>query len=152
MRPIFFATSKTMNLVEKKKLEVKQMIFAIIFGVRLFRSYLLPKQFVILTMDQSFPYVVQHMNFSSRISKWVLELQDFYHTFMVEDSTRASLANVLTYREREKKISPKFFLHEESKKTNSPFEDAFTLFFDGASKFTKGIGCMRGQSSSWCPI
>ncbi|MCO5592398.1 hypothetical protein L7F22_046401 [Adiantum nelumboides] len=71
------------------------------------------------------------MSISSKISKWVLELQEYEYTFIVEDSTRASLADVLTYKVKEKKITPK----AQGKLDFSPqgeLEDAYTLLFDGA--------------------
>ncbi|MCO5601251.1 hypothetical protein L7F22_055370 [Adiantum nelumboides] len=59
------------------------------------------------------------------------ELQEYEYTFIVEDSTRASLADVLTYKVKEKKITPK----AQGKLDFSPqgeLEDAYTLLFDGA--------------------
>ncbi|MCO5568380.1 hypothetical protein L7F22_022079 [Adiantum nelumboides] len=94
-------------------------------------SYLLPKPFIILTLEHNLPYDIQHMSFSFKISKWVLELQEYEYTFIVEDSTRDSLADVLTYKVKEKKITPKV----QGKLDPSPqgeLEDAYTLLFDGA--------------------
>ncbi|MCO5609962.1 hypothetical protein L7F22_064197 [Adiantum nelumboides] len=71
------------------------------------------------------------MSISSKISKWVLELQEYEYTFIVEDSTRVSLADVLTYKVKEKKITPK----AQGNLDPSPqgeLEDAYTLLFDGA--------------------
>ncbi|MCO5560510.1 hypothetical protein L7F22_014125 [Adiantum nelumboides] len=59
------------------------------------------------------------------------KLQDYEYTFIVEDSTRASLADVLTYKVKEKKITPK----AQGKLDFSPqgeLEDAYTLLFDRA--------------------
>ncbi|MCO5588517.1 hypothetical protein L7F22_042474 [Adiantum nelumboides] len=59
------------------------------------------------------------------------ELQEYEYTFIVENSTRASLADVLTYKVKEKKITPK----AQVKLDLSPqgeLEDAYTLLFDGA--------------------
>ncbi|MCO5591592.1 hypothetical protein L7F22_045580 [Adiantum nelumboides] len=47
------------------------------------------------------------MSISLKISKWVLELQEYEYTFIVEDNTRASLAGVLTYKVKEMTITPK---------------------------------------------
>ncbi|MCO5568685.1 hypothetical protein L7F22_022384 [Adiantum nelumboides] len=71
------------------------------------------------------------MSISSKISKWVLELQEYECTFIVEDSTGASLADFLTYKVKEKKITPT----SQGKLDPSPqgeLEDAYTLLFDGA--------------------
>ncbi|MCO5580554.1 hypothetical protein L7F22_034422 [Adiantum nelumboides] len=59
------------------------------------------------------------------------KLQEYEYTFIVEDNTRASLADVLTYKVKEKKITPK----AQGKLDLSPqgeLEDAYTLLFDGA--------------------
>lgn len=80
------------------------MMFGLTLVVRKFRPYLLTRQFVILRVEQCFPFVVQHMNLSARISKWVVELQEFEYSFTIEESTRASLADVLTYTYWEKRI------------------------------------------------
>ncbi|MCO5602723.1 hypothetical protein L7F22_056860 [Adiantum nelumboides] len=71
------------------------------------------------------------MSISSKISMWVLELQEYEYTFIVEDMTRVSLVDVLTYKVKEKKITPK----AQGKLDPSPqgeLEDAYTLLFDGA--------------------
>ncbi|MCO5594243.1 hypothetical protein L7F22_048270 [Adiantum nelumboides] len=75
--------------------------------------------------------VQQEALLTKKISKWVLELQKYEYTFIVEVSTRVSLADVLTYKIKEKKITPK----AEGKLDVSPqgeLEDAYTLLFDGA--------------------
>ncbi|MCO5610893.1 hypothetical protein L7F22_065136 [Adiantum nelumboides] len=130
MRPIYF-TSKVMTQGQKGYTNIEQLVFSLIVAIRKFRSYLLPKPFIILTLEHNLPYAIQHMSISSKISKWVLELQEYEYTFIVEDSTRASLANVLTYKVKEKKITPK----AQGKLDFSPqgeLEDAYTLLFDGA--------------------
>ena len=48
--------------------------------------------------------MVQHMHLLPRISKWVAELQEFEYSFIVEETTRAILADVLIYRHRGRKI------------------------------------------------
>ena len=54
MRPIYFA-SRVMNALEKGYTEAELMMLALIFAVRKFRSYLLPRPFVILTAENLFP-------------------------------------------------------------------------------------------------
>ncbi|KAH7295136.1 hypothetical protein KP509_27G034000 [Ceratopteris richardii] len=72
------------------------------------------------------------MTISSRIAKWVLELQEYKYTFVVDESTRVTLADILTHRKWERKISNErergATLHEED------IEDAYTILFDGAYK------------------
>ena len=71
------------------------------------------------------------MTLSSRITKWVMELQEFQYSFKVEDSVCAQLAGILTYRVQEKEIKV-----PEIKTLPLPppkiIPNAFTLFFDGA--------------------
>ena len=55
MQPIYFA-SKTMTLSEKGYSDVEQMMFALVFATRKFRPYLLFKAFVILIVDNCFPF------------------------------------------------------------------------------------------------
>ncbi|MCO5571283.1 hypothetical protein L7F22_025021 [Adiantum nelumboides] len=130
MRPIYF-TSKVMTQGQKGYTNIEQLIFSLIVAIRKFRSYLLPKPFIIFTLEHNLPYAIQHMSISSKISKWVLELQEYEYTFIVENNTRDSLADVLTYKVKEKKITPK----AQGKLDFSPqgeLEDAYTLLFDGA--------------------
>ncbi|MCO5585807.1 hypothetical protein L7F22_039740 [Adiantum nelumboides] len=106
MRPIYF-TSKVMTQGQKGYTDIEQLVFSLIVAIRKFRLNLLPKPFIILTLEPNLPYAIQHMSISSKISKWILELQEYEYTFIVEDSTRASLADVFTYKVKEKKIIPK---------------------------------------------
>ena len=66
-------------------------------------------------------------------------MQEFDYTVMVEESTRAALANILTHQFKEKK--------EKKKSKNLPptpppplkeVEQAFALYLDGAYKRKKG--------------
>ena len=122
-----------MKTAEKEYTPVEQKVLALMFATQRFRSYLLPRHFVIITMEDTFTYVLQHMDVSARISKWIVQLQEFDYTVMVEESTRAALADILTYQFREKKEK------KESKQSTPPatpivkeIEEAFALYFDGA--------------------
>ena len=106
MRPIYFA-SRVMNLAEKSYIAIEQMVLSLIFALKKFHPYLLPKQFVVITVENTFPYVMQHMDSSARIAKWVVQIQEYDYTFIVEDSTRACLADVLTHRCHERRIVAK---------------------------------------------
>ncbi|MCO5579011.1 hypothetical protein L7F22_032862 [Adiantum nelumboides] len=103
MRPIYFS-SRMMTGPEKGYTPVEHMVLALMFDTQKFRPYLLPKKFVILTVEEVVPYVLQHMDVSSCISKWLIRLQEFEYTVQVESSTRASLAGILTHRHFEKKV------------------------------------------------
>ena len=58
---------------------------------------------MIITMEDTFTYVLQHMDVSARIAKWIVQLQEFDYTVMVEESTRAALADILTHSSERRK-------------------------------------------------
>ena len=92
-----------MKPTEKAYTEVEKTVLALMFATQRFRSYLLPRHFIIITMEDTFPHVLQHMDVSARISKWIVQLQEFDYTVLVEESTWAALAGILTHQFREKK-------------------------------------------------
>ncbi|MCO5569262.1 hypothetical protein L7F22_022974 [Adiantum nelumboides] len=109
------------------------MVMALMFAVGKFRSYLLPKKFVILTVEEHFPLVLQHMDVSACIFKLLVHLQEFEYTLQVESSTQASLAGLLTHRcyEKKLKIKPTMVKVEEEV---SKLSGAHSLYCDGAYK------------------
>ncbi|MCO5590455.1 hypothetical protein L7F22_044425 [Adiantum nelumboides] len=135
MRLVYF-DSRVTDGNEKGYSEAELMMLALMFAVRKFRSYLLPKSFVILTTENLLPWVSSQMSLSPRITKWLMELQGYEYTFKVEDSVRAQLANILTYRMHEKIIKV-----PNIKSLPPPpakiISDAYTLFFDGAFRRAK---------------
>ncbi|MCO5560544.1 hypothetical protein L7F22_014159 [Adiantum nelumboides] len=66
MRPIYFV-SRVMTPLEKDYIAIEQMVMALMFAVGRFRSYLLPKKFVILKVEDTFPLVLQHMDVSAHL-------------------------------------------------------------------------------------
>ena len=69
---------------------------------------------------------------SKVVQKWVIELQKFEFSFLVEESTRATLADLLTYKD-----SPILVKEEAVKKvveSEPEINDAHVLFFDGSYK------------------
>ena len=73
MRPVYFA-SRVMKTAEKEYTPIEQKVLALMFATQRFRSYLLPRHFVIITMEDTFTYFLQHMDVSARISKWIVQL------------------------------------------------------------------------------
>ncbi|MCO5595840.1 hypothetical protein L7F22_049891 [Adiantum nelumboides] len=66
------------------------------------------------------------------MKKWVIELQEFEFSFLVEESFRATLADLLTYKE-----SPLLIKKEVIKKVEEDVKElnnAHILFFDGSYK------------------
>ena len=68
MRPVYFV-SRVMKPTEKAYSPVEKMVLALMFATQRFRAYLLPRHFVVITMEDTFPYVLQHMDVSAKISK-----------------------------------------------------------------------------------
>ncbi|MCO5551391.1 hypothetical protein L7F22_004894 [Adiantum nelumboides] len=104
------------------------------------KSYVLTKPFVILTSKNLLPWVSSQMTMSSRISKWLMELQSYEYTFKVENSVRAQLAGILTYQLHEKVI--KVPNVRPSPPPPKVLSNAYTLFFDGA--FRRATGKLGG--------
>ena len=73
MRPVYFA-SRVMKPIEKDNTKVENMVLALMFATQRFRSYLLPRNFIIITMENTFPHVLQHMDVFAKISKWIVQL------------------------------------------------------------------------------
>ena len=100
---------------------------SVVFACRQFCHYLLPRPFVFLTSYTFLPQLINGVNVSKRVKKWVIELQEFEFSFLVEESTRATLANLLTYKE-----SPLVVKEEAVKKVSesvAEVKDAHVLFF-----------------------
>ncbi|MCO5587617.1 hypothetical protein L7F22_041566 [Adiantum nelumboides] len=122
-----------MTTAEKDYTAVEHMVMALMFAVGKFRPYLLPKKFVILTLEENLPPILQHMDVSACISKWSVHLQEFEYTVQVENSTRASLVGLLTHRCYENKLTVKPTMVKEEEEV-AKLGEAHSLYFDGAYK------------------
>ena len=91
MRHVYFA-SRVMKPTKKAYYAVEKMVLALVFANQRFWAYLLPQHFVIITIEDTFPHILQHMDLFACISKWIVQLQEFNYTMMIEESTRAVLA------------------------------------------------------------
>ena len=79
------------------------------------------------------------MDVSTRISKWIVQLQEFDYTVMVEESTRAALAGILTHQFKEKKQKKEMkCLPQPVPPPVKELEQAFALYFDGAYRRKEG--------------
>ncbi|MCO5593263.1 hypothetical protein L7F22_047271 [Adiantum nelumboides] len=132
MQPIYFV-SRVMTPLEKDYTVIEQMVMALMFAVGRFRSYLLPRKFVILTVEDTFPLVLQHMDVSARISKLLVRLQEFKYTVLVESSMRASLASMLTHRCYGRKVMVKS-PGPKPVEVQAKLSGTHSLYFDGAYK------------------
>ena len=97
MRPVYCA-SKVKMVAERTLSEVKFVMASAVFACRRFCHYLLPRPFVFLTSYTFLPQLINGVNMSKVVKKWVIELQEFEFTFLVEESNRATLADLLTYK------------------------------------------------------
>ena len=84
------------------------------------------------------------MDVSARISKWIVQLQEFDYMIMVEEYTRVALANILTHQFREKKEKKKSqILPPLPPMPLKEIEQAFALYFDGVYKRKEGRAAPR---------
>ena len=129
MRPVYYA-SRVKTMAERRLSEVELVMASVVFACRRFRHYLLPRPFVFLTSYAFLPQLINGVNMSRAVKKWVIELQEFEFSFLVEESTRATLADLLTYKE-----SPLLIKEEVVKKVNEgekEIDGVHVMFFDGS--------------------
>lgn len=129
MRPVYCA-SRVKLVAERAYSEVELIVVSVVFACRRFRHYLLPKPFVFLTSYSLLPQLINGANMSKAVKRWVIELQEFQFTFLVEESTRATLADLLTYKE-----SPLLIKETEIVKPLQEMPElanSYVLFFDGS--------------------
>ncbi|WP_129259564.1 hypothetical protein [Enterobacter cloacae complex sp. GF14B] len=62
--------------------------------------------------------------------KWIIECQQFHFTFLIEESTRATLANLLTHKETPILVKEDVVQKKEVK--TLAISDASLLYFDGS--------------------
>ena len=73
MKPVHLA-SRVMIIGEKKFSPLEQAICALMFATMCFCSYLLPRKFTIILVEDTFPYALQHARTFARILKLVSRL------------------------------------------------------------------------------
>ena len=98
MHPVYYA-SRVKMVVERTLSKVELVMASVVFACRRFCHYLLPQPFVFLTSSTFLPQLINGVNMSKAVKKYVIELQEFEFSFLVEESTRATLADLLTYKE-----------------------------------------------------
>lgn len=129
MRPVYCA-SRVKFATERKMSEVELVMVSVVFACRRFHHYLLPRPFIFLTSYAFLPQLINGVNMSKVVKNWVIELQEFDFSFLVEESTRATLADLLTYKE-----NPLLVKEETIKKVAKNVKElnnAHVLFFDGS--------------------
>ena len=99
MKPVYYA-SRVKTLNERNFSEVELVMISMVYACRRFRHYLLlQRPFTFLTSYSLLPQLFNNSNISKTVMRWVIELQEFQFAFLVEESTRATLADLLTYKE-----------------------------------------------------
>ena len=74
-RPVAYA-SKVLSARERKYCTTEKEAFAVVFGIRTFRTYLLGRPFTVVT-DHSALKWLDSMHLKGRLKRWVMELQEF---------------------------------------------------------------------------
>ena len=74
-RPIAYA-SKILSARERKYCTTEKEAFAVVFGIRTFRTYLLGRPFKVIT-DHSALQWLHSIQIKGRLERWVMELQEF---------------------------------------------------------------------------
>ncbi|MCO5548812.1 hypothetical protein L7F22_002274 [Adiantum nelumboides] len=129
MKPIYCA-SKVKLEVKRHYTDVELIMVSVVYACRRFRRYLLPKPFTFLTSYTLLPKLVNNPTLSKRLMKFIVELHKFQFSFLVEESTRSTLADLLTYKE-----DPILVKEDTLKKQHMEaldIDNAFLLFFDGS--------------------
>ena len=75
-----YFVSRMMKPTKKAYSTVEKMVLALMFATQRFWAYLLPRHFVIITVEDTFPHILEHMDVFARISKWIVQLQEFDYT------------------------------------------------------------------------
>ena len=97
MKPIYCA-SRVKTMAERALSEIELIMVSVVFACRNLHHYLLQQPFVFLTSYTFLPQLINGVNMSNVVKKWVIELQEFELSFLLEESTRATLKDLLTYK------------------------------------------------------
>ncbi|MCO5566817.1 hypothetical protein L7F22_020498 [Adiantum nelumboides] len=109
MKPIYYASRVKLE-VKRDYTDVELIMVSVVYACRRFRH--LP------------------LTLCKRLMKFIVELQEFQFSFLVEESTRSTLTDFLTYKE-----APLLVKKDTLKKQHMEAPDidnAFLLFFDGS--------------------
>ena len=83
MRPVYCA-SRVKLVAERRLSEVELVMASVVFSCRRFRHYLLPCPFVFFTSYTFLPQLINGVNMSRELKKWVIELHEFECSFLVD--------------------------------------------------------------------
>lgn len=94
MRPMYHAR-RVKSETERKYFAAELVLASLLYACKRFQSYLLSRSFVVLTSCSLLPHILSSTNLSKCMIRCIVELQEY--SFLLENSTRASLADILTY-------------------------------------------------------
>ena len=77
MRPVYCASRVKSVVAERGLSEIELVMVSVVFACRRFHHYLLPRPFGFLTSYTFFPQLINGINMSKAVKKWVIELQEF---------------------------------------------------------------------------
>ncbi|MCO5570382.1 hypothetical protein L7F22_024102 [Adiantum nelumboides] len=129
MKLVHYA-SRVKTLHERDYSKIEMVMTSMVYACRRFRHYLLQKSFTFLTGYSLLPHLFNNLNISKILMNWVIELQKFQFTFLVEESTRATLADLLTYKENPVLIKEEVV--QKKKVETFAISNASMLYFDGS--------------------
>ena len=96
---LVYCASQVKIIAERVLSKTELVMVSVMFSCQRFHHYLLPRTFLFLMSYTLFPLFINGANMSKAVKKWVIELQDFEFSFLVDESMRATLANLLIYKE-----------------------------------------------------
>ena len=98
MRPIYYISRK-MSMVEKAWTQEEKLVWALVFSLQKWKSYLLGRITIVLTSCVLLPHMLRFPGDSPRMKRWIMIIQDFEVSFIKEETTRSKMADLLTYKE-----------------------------------------------------
>ncbi|MCO5603002.1 hypothetical protein L7F22_057144 [Adiantum nelumboides] len=130
MKPVHYA-SRVKILNERDYSEIELVMTSMVYACRRF-NITCCKSLALFTSYSLLPQLFNNSNISKTVMKWVIELQEFQFTFLVEESIRGTLADLLTYKETP--ILVKEEVVQKKKVETFAISNASLLCFDGSHR------------------
>ena len=92
-----------MSPAEKKYTTTKREALAVVYACKKFQYYLLKYRIVFHTDHDSFKYLVNKLDLSGKITRWILHLQEFIYEVVVKLGKANSNVDFLS-RQRSQKV------------------------------------------------
>ena len=90
-----------MSIVEKVWTEEDKLVWALVFSIQRWMSYLLRRTIIVivLTSCTKLPRMLRFMGDSARVKRWIVIIQEFEVCFLTEETATSKMENVNTYKE-----------------------------------------------------